>query len=127
MPFLPWFCCLPSVDRAFYAVWELRVKSDIEGAQVFEWEKHGILPAGQIYTWMPGVISFELRKDLADKSYYYYKCDIALKDGEIQTVEAQLKCVPNIESQMVLVKVGVFKWGQMMEAATSNRCTGVCI
>ena len=110
VPFLAVVLLFASVDRV-YAVAGLRVKSDIEGAELFlNGKSMGYCPPGK-FTPDAGRYKLELRKDLADKSYYYYKCDIALKDGEIQTVEAQLKCVPNIESQMVLVKGRCYQMG----------------
>ncbi len=71
---------------------------------------NGYCPSGK-FTPNSGCYKLELRKDLAGKSYYYYKTDIALKDCVVETVDVQLKCIPDFEAQMVPVKGGCFQMG----------------
>ena len=126
VPILALFFVFASVDSV-YAVAGLRVKSDIEGAELFlNGKSMGYCPPGK-FTPEAGRYKLELRKDLADKSYYYYKTDITLKDGEIQTVEAQLKCVPNIEAQMVLVKGRCYQMGSNDGESDEKPVHEVCV
>lgn len=97
------FACVGRV----YAVADLRVKCNVEGAELF---LNGYCPSGK-FTPDSGCYKLELRKDLAGKSYYYYKTDITLKDCVVETVDVQLKCVPDFEAQMVHVKGGCFQMG----------------
>ena len=126
VPFLVLFFLFACIDRV-YAVAGLRVKSNIEGAELFlNGKSMGYCPSGK-FTPNAGSYKLELRKDLADKSYYYYKTDVTLKDGEVQTVEAQLKCVPNIESQMVLVKGGCYQMGSNDSFDNEKPVHEVCV
>lgn len=83
---------LALTPRDAHAIAGLRVKCDQEGAEVFlNGKMVGVCPLKE--TFKAGSYTVEVRKNLSDKSYYYYKSPITLPDGVPVTVDAVLERV----------------------------------
>ena len=75
-----------------HAISGLRVKCDQEGAEVFlNGKKVGLCPLKE--TFKAGTYTIELRKNLSDQSYYFYKSALTLQDGNPGKVDAVLEHV----------------------------------